>query len=349
MKQSRSSRLEEETTIYREKDKLRKTTARSSRTDEEVVCEQENAKLRMKKNRISRAKESWLLDKKKDASRKKLQPYNSVYSNICVNDKWLSDSEDTSSILNQLTMENNEIVNNENEIVTDSEDEIEEAALLEIQEHLAHSRSMNNETCLQSQDGNKIQASDVINIAPGEGQVPVSTFREPEWEAIAFPKLFHDGKHTYNTTRSVKLTTKKYINVRLLNIDGQFGECTEYIFQSLHWLETLQLQSIINISQHPGILSHIINDEQLFTSFKSLRGTPLYWQQMQLDMLEKLRQLCPYTFFVATSAAEFQWTKVISVVAKQYGQQFSKDQMSAMDWETKKLVKTECCKSCKAN
>ena len=32
-----------------------------------------------------------------------------------------------------------------------------------------------------------ISSSEIVNIAPGEGQIPVSFTSEPNWEALAFP------------------------------------------------------------------------------------------------------------------------------------------------------------------
>ena len=57
---------------------------------------------------------------------------------------------------------------------------------------------------------------------------------------------------------------------------------------------------------------------------------------MQFDMLAKLRQLGPYTFFLTGSAAEFHWTEVIQVVGRQYGTLLSEEDVLQMDWNTKR-------------
>ena len=54
---------------------------------------------------------------------------------------------------------------------------------------------------------------------------------------MAFPSLFPDGKGTFKDARSIKLSARKYVNVRLMNKDKKFGESPTYIFQALHWLE----------------------------------------------------------------------------------------------------------------
>ena len=53
-------------------------------------------------------------------------------------------------------------------------------------------------------------------------------------------------------------------------------------------------------------------------TFKSIRGTPQYFHNMMLDILAKVRQFGPPTFFLTCSAAEMgDWTEVIQSVAHQ--------------------------------
>ena len=179
----------------------------------------------------------------------------------------------------------------------------------------------------------------------------MSHYREPNWEAMAFPKLFPSGKNTLNSQRNVKISPKQYFKSRLLHKDARFAETSEYIFQALDFLERDSLQNNISITsrksyhqditagqlKNPNRLQRLLNDDQVFASFKTIRGTPQYWHQMQLDMLAKLRQLGPYTFFLTGSAAEFHWPEVIQIVAKQYGTNLSIEDINSMDWNTKRI------------
>ena len=79
----------------------------------------------------------------------------------------------------------------------------------------------------------------------------------------------------------------------------------------------------------------IISDDQIFSSFKNIRGTPHYFHNMPLDVLVKIGQFGVYTFFLTCSAAEFHWTEIIQVVARQYGQTLTDKQVIPMDWSTK--------------
>ena len=69
---------------------------------------------------------------------------------------------------------------------TDSDDELESNG------RTIEKRTTTNcfPTALQNIDGPEIDTNEILNIAPGEGQVPVSVRSEPNWEALAFPKEF---------------------------------------------------------------------------------------------------------------------------------------------------------------
>ena len=42
-------------------------------------------------------------------------------------------------------------------------------------------------------DGSNKSSSEIVNIAPGEGQILVSFTSEPNWEALAFFKEYSTG------------------------------------------------------------------------------------------------------------------------------------------------------------
>ena len=57
--------------------------------------------------------------------------------------------------------------------------------------------------------------SEIVNIAPGEGQIPVSFILEPNWEALAFPKDYTTEKNHYNEEGEIPITPSKYVHARL--------------------------------------------------------------------------------------------------------------------------------------
>ena len=104
------------------------------------------------------------------------------------------------------------------------------------------------------------------------------------------------------------------------------------VTSSVHFAERKQFQSQISVGQlvnHSNVRK--ISDDQIFSSFKNIRGTPQYFQNMLLDVLAKIRQFGVYNFFLSYSAAEFHWTEIIQVVARQYGEILTDEQVNAMD------------------
>ena len=75
---------------------------------------------------------------------------------------------------------------------------------------------------------------------------------------------------------------------------------------SIHFAETKQFQGDINAGQliNQDNIRRIISDDEIFASFKNIRGTPQYFHNMLLDVLAKIRQFGPYTFFLIGPAAE---------------------------------------------
>lgn len=79
----------------------------------------------------------------------------------------------------------------------------------------------------------------------------------------------------------------------------------------------------------------MIRHDTFFASFKGIRGIPHYFHIMSLDMLAKYRKFGQPTFLIIGFAAEFDWTEVIKVIAKQYNEILIDEQMKGMDRETK--------------
>ena len=67
------------------------------------------------------------------------------------------------------------------------------------------------QTVMHNIDGSNISPSEIVNIAPGEGQIPVSFTSEPDWEALSFPKMnYFTGKNHYEE-RKIRITPSMYV------------------------------------------------------------------------------------------------------------------------------------------
>ena len=193
-------------------------------------------------------------------------------------------------------------------------------------------------------DGPNISPSEIVIIVPGEGQITVSFILASNWEAPAFPKDYFIGRSHFNEEREIPATPSKYGHARLKCCDYRIAASPQYIFHALgrieknavassvHFAERKQFQSEISVGQlvNHNNVRRMISDDQIFSSFKN-RGTPQYFHNMLLDDLAKFRQFGVYTFCLSCSAAEFHWTEIIQVVACQYGEILTDEQVNAMD------------------
>ncbi|KAL7825646.1 hypothetical protein SRHO_G00340390 [Serrasalmus rhombeus] len=90
------------------------------------------------------------------------------------------------------------------------------------------------DTCLQPPDlGQHLLSYNdgVFCIAPAERNNPVSIFKVPKLEAMAFPVQFPTGENTFDEPhRRTALSPSRYFNARLFSADNRFARDTNYIF-----------------------------------------------------------------------------------------------------------------------
>lgn len=67
------------------------------------------------------------------------------------------------------------------------------------------------QAALPEKDGPCVSQNQIVNIAPGEENIPVSFSWEPNWEALTFPKEYASGKNHINEARVVPITPYKSI------------------------------------------------------------------------------------------------------------------------------------------
>ena len=64
-------------------------------------------------------------------------------------------------------------------------------------------------------DGPNISTNEVVNIAPGKGQLPVLFNSESDWETVTFVRHFSTGEKHFNIDRKVRATRSKYLHARV--------------------------------------------------------------------------------------------------------------------------------------
>ena len=276
----------------------------------------------------------------------KLKEVNPLYKDVRIDKTWENLSKESDpSLWNLLTNENAENV----ELETDSDDE-ENDKTNKANEKNKTPEVVRHPTVLHNLEGPSILPEQVVNIAPGEGQIPVYHSNEENWEALAFPKMYSHGKNHFNSFRDIRLTPSKYAHARLKCSDDRFASSTQYIFHCLDWVEKEAVSSSINIAQrkhfqgnltagqvNSGNVLRWMSDNQLFATFKNIRGTPQYMHNMNLDVLAKVRAFNVNTLFLTVSWTELHRPEIIKIVARQYGTMLSDDEILQMTFEQKSM------------
>ncbi|XP_078791854.1 uncharacterized protein LOC144986979 isoform X2 [Oryzias latipes] len=175
------------------------------------------------------------------------------------------------------------------------------------------------ESCLQVPDiSEEIMcfSDNTYCVAPAERNSPVSFFRTPKLEAMAFPVQFPTGQNTLDEHRRIKVTPSGYFKARLFNTDDRFARDPTYLFFAQFVTEIHLANSSMMDKQE---VERLVRNKDAIRFMQPLRGTPAYWHKTTRDLYAMIRQLGTPTFFCTFSAAEMRWPEVITAVKRQQG------------------------------
>ena len=138
---------------------------------------------------ISLALERWLADKSVvnkqqirpalvNTALQKLAQINPFYSNITIHNEWEDLSEQSDPVLWKLLTDKNAQESNNGDQM-DSDDDIEGND--KFKERELEESSSHFPTVMYNVDGPNTSPNKIVNIAPGEGQIPVFFTSEPNW------------------------------------------------------------------------------------------------------------------------------------------------------------------------
>ena len=102
----------------------------------------------------------------------------------------------------------------------DEKTDSEESIALQVARSESKTTSVSYPTVLHEVNGPYIFVNKILNIAPGEGKIPLSLVTEPDCEALTFPKEYSTGKNHFNEPREVAITLSKYFHRRLESCDN---------------------------------------------------------------------------------------------------------------------------------
>ena len=199
----------------------------------------------------------------------------------------------------------------------------------------------------------------IYNIAPGEGSVPLSIFRDKYSEELAYPGIFLGQKRPENEQRLVDVHYSDICKSELRRSDRRAAMCVENIFFKT---KKLQMKILLRKSQialrkckgknrsltagqlkQKGILERLVHLDEGFKFLRALRGSPPYFEKAKKDIFAMIRQLGPATLFCSFSSAETQWTHLLRILGKLVdNREYSDNELENLNWEEKcRLIQSD--------
>ena len=165
-----------------------------------------------------------------------------------------------------------------------------------------------------------------ITVAPGEGQIPIDTLKDHDWDIKCFPHLHNfDGSNGLFQEREVKLTEQYYFIQRICNKEKRFSKCSPYVYAAVANLEKKRIQSNLSlcgtrgkaVSSDSTANKYEINDA--FRSLENVNNTPKFWQKKKYELLAKIDNLGPFHIFFTLSCADLRWNANFAAILLDIG------------------------------
>ena len=172
----------------------------------------------------------------------------------------------------------------------------------------------------------------IHNVAPGEGNRPLSIFRDQYSEELAYPGIVLGQKRPDDKERLTSIYYSDICKSELRRSDRRAAMCIENIFFKA---KKLQMKILLGKSQialrkckgnsrtltagelkNPCNLERLIRHDEGYKFLRALRGSPPYFEKAKKDLFAMIRQLGPATLFCSFSSAETKWIHLLRILGK---------------------------------
>ena len=172
----------------------------------------------------------------------------------------------------------------------------------------------------------------IPNVAPGEGNRPLSVFKDKYSEELAYPGIFLGQQRPENKDRLSNVYYSDICKSELRRSDRRAAMCVENIFFKT---KKLQMKLLLGKSQialrkckgsntsltagqlkQQGSLERLIHHDEGHKFFRALRGSPPYFEKAKKDLFAMIRQLGPATLFYSFSSAETKWLHLLNILGQ---------------------------------
>ena len=214
-----------------------------------------------------------------------------------------------------------------------------------------------HDTLLDSHD--LLEDRDILSVAPGEGNFPISVFLDTNAESLSFPSLFCGKEMKRPNDYTTKVHYSDLCKSELRRSDRRVaGHMPDIFFK----MKKLQMKHILdkasiclrktNRKSHDLTAGFLKSTENLksvlqsdlgFRIFKELRGSPPYWEKVKKDLFTLIRVLGIPTWFASFSSADTRWSHLLQILGQTVDKKsYSEDEVKNFSWFKKQsLVKKD--------
>ena len=199
----------------------------------------------------------------------------------------------------------------------------------------------------------------ILNVAPGEGNRPLSVFKDKYSEELAYPGIFLGQQRPENKDRLLNVYYSDICKSELRRSDRRAAMCVENIFFKT---KKLQMKLLLGKSQialrkckgnnssltagqlkQQGSLERLIHHDEGYKFLRALRGSPPYFEKAKKDLFAMIRQLGPATLFCSFSSAETKWMHLLKILGKLVDQRdYTDKELENLNWEGKcRLIQSD--------
>ena len=209
-------------------------------------------------------------------------------------------------------------------------------------------------------DENSVDKNEILSVAPGEGQRPLSIFKDKDAEYLAFPTLFCGEKRMDNSERHVPVYYSDICKWELRCIDRRVALHIPNLFYKMKKLQIEQASSKVHLavrrcktkgkSYSAGYIlkdnmgESLVRLDEGYRIFKTIRNSPQYWENQKRDVFAMIRQLGIPTLFLSLSANDLYWEELIIALEKLVDKKDYSEAVSnnTLSWETRsRLVQSD--------